>query len=345
VTAPTLDDLADAVAGRPTMTDVAVAAGVSLKTVSRVVNDEPGVRPETAALVREAIARLGFRRNDMARALRSGQRTRTLGLVIEDVSNPFYSAITRGVEEVARGQGMLVIAGSSDEDPQRERELLHLLWERRVDGLLVVPTGEDHHYLLPELRRGTRAVFIDRPPGGIDADVVLLDNTGGARAAVEHLLAHGHRRIAMVGDEATIFTAVERLRGYREALEEAAIPVDPALVRLGPHDVQAAESAVDALLVLADPPTAIFTGNNRITVGALRALARSKRPVALVGFDDLELAELLARPTTVVAYDAAEMGRQAGNLLVQRLGGDSSPPRRIVLPSSLIARGSGEVRP
>ena len=132
------------------MSDVAAVAGVSLKTVSRVVNAEAGVRPETATLVHEAIERLGFSRNAMAWALRRGRRSGMFGLVIEDVSNPFYSAITRGVEEVARRRGMLVIAGSSDEDPQRERELLHLLWERRVDGLLVVPTSDDHRYLLPE---------------------------------------------------------------------------------------------------------------------------------------------------------------------------------------------------
>ncbi len=330
---------------RPTMTDVAAAAGVSLKTVSRVVNDEPGVRPETAALVHEAIAQLGFRRNDMARALRRGQRSRTLGLVIEDVSNPFYSAITRGVEEVARKRGLLVIAGSSDEDPQRERDLVRLLCERRVDGVLVVPAGDDHRYLLPELHVDTRAVFIDRPPGNIDADVVLLDNVGGARSAVAHLLAHGHRRIAMVGDEPTIFTAVERLRGYREALVAAGLAVDDSLIRVGAHDAEAAEAATAELLSLPQPPTALFSGNNRITIGALRDLARNGRRVALVGFDDLELAEMLAVPATVVAYDAAELGRQAAELLVQRLAGDDRPPRRVVLPTTLIARGSGEVRP
>jgi LacI family transcriptional regulator, galactose operon repressor len=330
---------------RATMTDVANAAGVSLKTVSRVVNEEPGVRPETAALVHEAIAALGFSRNDMARALRRGQRSRTLGLVIEDVANPFYSAITRGVEEVARTRGMLVIAGSSDEDPERERELVHLLWERRVDGLLVVPAGDDHRYLLPELRLGTQAVFIDRPPGNIAADVVLLDNVGGARTAVEHLIAHGHRRIAMVGDDAGIFTSLERLRGYREALAGAGLAIDESLIRLGAHDTAAAEVAVEQLLSLAEPPTALFTGNNRITVGALRALARLDGGVALVGFDDVELAELLARPTTVAAYDAAALGRMAAELLAQRLAGDTRPPQRIVLPVTLIERGSGELRP
>ena len=326
------------------MTDVAGAAGVSLKTVSRVVNNEPGVRPETAALVQDAILRLGFRRNDMARALRRGQRSRTLGLIIEDVSNPFYSAIIRGVEEVATRRGWLVIAGSSDEDPARERELARLLCERRVDGLLLVPAGDDHQYLEPELRLGTRAVFIDRPPGRIDADVVLLDNVGGARRGVEHLLAHGHRRIAMVGDEATIFTAVERLRGYREALAEAGVGVDESLVRLGVHDIETAERATRELLTLPNPPTALFAGNNRITIGALRTLGRNGRRVALVGFDDLELAEVLAVPATVVAYDAAELGRRAAELLVERLAGDDGPPRRIVLPTTLVPRGSGEVR-
>lgn len=339
-----LDNVVVARRGRPTMTDVANAAGVSLKTVSRVVNEEPGVRPETAALVDDAIERLGFRRNDMARALRRGQRSRTLGLVIEDVSNPFYSAITRGVEEVARKRGLLVIAGSSDEDPDRERELIHMLCERRVDGLLVVPAGDDHRYLLRELELGTRAVFIDRPPGKLRADVVLLDNVGGARSAVDHLLAHGHRRIGMIGDEKTIFTAVERLRGYREALERAGIDVDDSLVRLGAHDAEAAESATRELLSLPKPPTALFAGNNRIAVGALRALSLNRKRVALVGFDDLELAELLALPATVVSYEPAELGREAAKLLARRLAGDERPPQRIVLPTALIARGSGEVR-
>src|SRR5712691_8481657 len=257
------------------MEDVAEAAQVSLKTVSRVVNDEPGVTPETAERVRDAIAKLGFRRNDMARALRRGQVSRTLGLVIEDVANPFYSAITRGVEEETRAHGFLVIAGSSDEDTERERVLVQLLCERRVDGLLVVPASSDHRYLLPELEHGTPVVFINRPPGRIQADVILLDSVGGARTAVEHLLAFGHRRIAIVADEQTISTAEERYRGYRRALAAGNVALDPELVRLGAHDAASAETAVRELLALRQPVTAIFTGNNRITIGALRALSGS----------------------------------------------------------------------
>jgi LacI family transcriptional regulator len=327
------------------MSDVAAAAGVSLKTVSRVVNEEPGVRRETAQVVLEAIEELGFRRNDLARALRHGRRSGLFGLVIEDVSNPFYSAIARGVEEVTRRRGFLAIAASSDEDGDRERHLVRLFCERRVDGLLMVPAGDDHRYMLPELRTGTRAVFIDRPAQKIDADVVMLDNVGGARAGVEHLLAHGHRRIGFVGDAAGIHTTAERLRGYRETLARAGLPWDPDLVRLGAHDAAAAERALEELLSLPEPPTAVFAGNNRITVGVLRLLGRNGFRFGLVGFDDLELGEMLARPVTVVAYDAAELGRRAAELLAERLAGDDSALQRVVLPTTLIARGSGEVKP
>ncbi|HEY6031744.1 MAG TPA: LacI family DNA-binding transcriptional regulator [Gaiellaceae bacterium] len=328
---------------RPTMTDVAAAAGVSLKTVSRVVNAEPGVTDETAARVREAIELLGFRRNYVARALRRGLRFRMLGLVIEDVGNPFYSAIARGVEEVTRERGLLLLTGSSDEDPARERELARVFCERRVDGLLVVPAGEDHRYLLPELRAGMHAVFIDRPPGNIEADAVLLDNVGGARQAADHLVGRGHRRIAMVVDHMAIFTQRERWRGFCDALAAAGAPIDDTLVRFGVHDTVAAEQATAELLSLASPPTAVFAANNRITIGVLRALAAHGSDLEVVGFDDVELAELLARPLTTVSYDTAELGRRAAELLAQRLEGDASPPQRVILPTTLLVRSAGEV--
>jgi LacI family transcriptional regulator len=331
---------------RPTMRDVARQAGVSLKTVSRVVNGETGVRPDTAEKVNAAIAALGFRRNDIARALRGGKRTRSLGLVIKDVANPFYSQIARGVEEVARTHDMLVISGCSDEDPARERHLIRSLCERRVDGLLVVPSGSDHRYLISEINMGTPAVFIDRPPeDALEADVVLIDNVGGARAAVAHLIEHGHRRIACLADLPGIFTARERRRGYDEALREHGVPVDESLVCLGQHDVAGAESAMAGLLALDDPPTAVFTGNNRLTVGALRAIQAAGTGTALVGFDDLELADMLATPVTVVAHQPAEMGRRAAGLLCRRMAGEDLPPQRVVLPTHLIVRGSGELPP
>jgi LacI family transcriptional regulator, galactose operon repressor len=326
---------------RPTMTDVAAAAGVSLKTVSRVVNAERGVTAKTEARVREAIEQLGFRRNYVARALRRGQRFRMLGLVIEDVANPFYSAIARGVEEVTRELNLLLITGSSDENPVRERELVQLFWERRIDGLLIVPAGDDHRYLSPELRLGLHAVFIDRPPGDIEADAVLLDNLGGAQAAAEYLLGRGHRRIAIVVDHMSIFTQRERWRGFCDALAAAGAPIEQHLVRFGVHDAATAEQVTEEVLSIGNPPTAIFAANNRIAIGVLRALATHgvDVDVDVVGFDDLELAELLAQPLTTVSYDAADLGRKAAELLAERLEGDERPPQRVVLPTMLVIRG------
>jgi LacI family transcriptional regulator len=316
---------------RPTMSDVAAEAGVSLKTVSRVVNSEQGVSPPTALRVQAAIERLGFRRNDSARALRRGQRFRMLGLVIEDLGNPFYSAIARGVEEATRERGQLVITGSSDEDPRRERELALLFCERRVDGLLIVPAGDDHRYLEPELRLGMHAVFIDRPPGQIEADAVLIDNAAGARAAAEHLRAHGHERLGAIVDDPAIFTARERCRGFCAAAPDA-------IVRTGAHDAETAERVAGELLALPEPPTGIFCGNNRITIGVLRALAAGGARAELVGFDDLELADLLSLRVSAVAYDPADLGRKATELLADRVDGDTGPPRHVILPTRLVAR-------
>jgi LacI family transcriptional regulator len=325
------------------MTDVAEAAGVSIKTVSRVVNGEPGVTPATTARVRDAIALIGFRRNYEAHALRRGQRLGMLGLVIEDVSNPFYSAIARGVEEATRERGQLLFMGSSDEDPERERELALLFCQRRIDGLLVVPAGDDHHYLLPELEAGLHVVFIDRPPANIDADAVLLDNAGGARLATDYLLSRGHMRIAMVVDEMAIFTQRERWRGFCDALAEAGHTIDDKLVRFGVHDAATAELVAAELLAFRGPPTAIFATNNRIATGVLRALAAHGSDVEVVGFDELELAELLVRPPSTISYDAADLGREAARLLTARLEGDRRPAQRIVLPTRLVVRGVEEV--
>ncbi|WP_436838819.1 LacI family DNA-binding transcriptional regulator [Nonomuraea cavernae] len=322
---------------RPTMKDVASAAGVALKTVSRVVNGEPGVNPATAKRVRDAIDRLGYSRNESARVLRRG-RTSTVGLVIEDVADPFYSALSRAVEDVAIRHGCLLLTGSSGEEPARERELVRTFCARRVDGLIVVPASGDHSYLRPELDAGTPAVFVDRPPGpGLDVDTVLSDNAGGARLATRHLIAHGHRRIAFLGDHPSIFTAARRLDGHRAALGRL---FDERLVSMRPPSLDTARADLDRMLALDRPPTALFTGNGRLTVTALRALGG--RPLALVGFDDFELADLLSPGVTVVAQDPGGMGRRAAELLFRRLSGDDGPSEHHELPVRLIPRGSGE---
>jgi LacI family transcriptional regulator len=328
---------------RPTMRDVAVLAGVSLKTVSRVINEEPGVAVATAARVSDAIDALGFQRNDLARSLRQGRSSSTLGLVIEDVANPFYSTIAQAVESAARERGYLLITTSCEEDPERERELVQALLRRRVDALLLVPASLGHEYL--ETAADTPVVFLDRPPVGIDADCVLLDNLGGARSAVEHLLAHGHERIAVIADPPELYTAAERLAGYREALAAAHVPVREELVRLGTHDARQAEAVMRELLALPPKrrPTALFAGNNRNAVGALRALRDADREIALVGFDDFELADLLG--VTVVRHDSQQMGARAAALAFERLDGAGHPTCRVVLPTELVVRGSGETLP
>jgi LacI family transcriptional regulator len=324
------------------MRDVARDAKVSLKTVSRVVNGEPGVRPALTTRVEAAIEELGFRPNEIASSLRRG-RAGAIGLVIEDLSNPFYAAIAGAVEQQAHDRGHALLIGSCEEDPVRERALVLRLLRRWVDALLIVPAGDDHRYLLAE-QAGTPMVFIDRPPRGLDADTVLVDNLGGARRAVAHLIAHGHRRIGFVGESASLFTAAERLTGYRDALTDAGLAFDDALVGVSAGD---AETGARALMALppARRPTALFCADNRHTVGALKALGDDARTVALVGFDDFELAGLLPVPVTVVRFDIAALGETAARLAYARVDGDGGLPSREIVPCELVPRGSGELRP
>lgn len=330
---------------RATMNDVARLAGVSLKTVSRVVNDEPGVHSATAARVHLAIERLGYRRNVGARNLRSGLSTGMIGVITEDIGNPFYSLLVRAVEAEARQHDRHVLSASSEEDARLEQDLVLEFCARQVEGLVIVPAGAWHGYLAPELHAGIKVVFADRPPGDIAVDTVLADNLGGMIAAVRHLAHHGHHRIAFFGDTPGIFTAEERLRGFQEGCVSAGLRCVDELVVMGPHDQRSIGAALDRVLHQPDPATALISGNNRIAVLTLRALAgRPDRP-ALLGFDDFELADLLDPPISVIAQDAAALGRSAAELLFARLAGDEGPPRRVIVPVRVIARGSGEIPP
>ena len=213
----------------------------------------------------------------------------------------------------------------------------------------MAPAGSDHSYLINELRAGLALVFIDRPPAFLDADTVVTANRDGARDGVRHLIDHGHRRIAYLGDLRTIATANERFAGYREALRQAAIAPDEALVRQGLHSIQTAEQAVIELCRLPRDraPTALFTSQNMVTVGAVKALRRIARQheIALVGFDDILLADLLEPGLTVIAQDPTAIGTAAAGLLFHRLDGDVSPTHLVVVPTRLVARGSGEIPP
>ncbi|HEX7265604.1 MAG TPA: LacI family DNA-binding transcriptional regulator [Candidatus Dormibacteraeota bacterium] len=330
------------------MKDVAALAKVSIKTVSRVVNGEAGVTPGLARRVMAASERLDYRHNLTASSLRrSDGRSATIGIVLEDVANPFSSALHRAIEDVAVQRGVLVLASSSDEDEARERRLVAAFASRRVDGLIIQPSSQDHSYLLTERKAGTAIVFVDRPPAFLDADTVLTDNAAGVRRGVRHLIAHGHRRIGYLGDLHTIATAAERHRGYVEELADHNIDVDERLVRLDLRGIEKSEAAATELLSSPEPPTALFTGQNLVTIGAFRVLRRMglHHRIALIGFDDILLADLLEPGITVIAQDPAAIGRAAAEILFRRLDGDRSPSEHRVVVSRMITRGSGEITP
>jgi len=328
---------------RPTMHDVARAAGVSPATVSRVVNNERYIREQTRAAVERAIAELGFQRNEAARSLRPGQTTDTVALIIEDVANPFWSAVTDGAEEVARRHQHMLVVASTRQSYDRERDLLRdLVLRRRVDGLLVVPTAHNQHELHAELSRWAPMVFIDRTPVGVPADAVVLDNLGGARGAVEHLLAQGHRRIAYVGGDPSVTTGARRLAGYKQALKRAGVGFDRSLVRLNVHTVADALATATGLLAESPAVDAVFADNNRMCVGVLQAVHEhpgGAGRVAVAGFDDIELAALLPEPVTLVTYDATAMGAHAAELLFARMNGADGPPRRSTHRTTRVTRG------
>ncbi|HZC39520.1 MAG TPA: LacI family DNA-binding transcriptional regulator [Streptosporangiaceae bacterium] len=331
---------------RPTMRDVAQAAGVSLMTVSRVVNGQPGVQPETAARVELAIRRLGYQRNNAARQLRrGGEPTQTIGVLVDDLANPFFAALARAVEDAARERGYVVLIGSSNDSLRREREVISAFCARQVDGLLVVPVAGSHRFLRDQLALGTKVVCADRPADGMAVDTVMVDNRQAARQAVRHLLDQGHRRIGYLGDREDIWTIRQRHAGFLAAFEDLGLVPEPSLIRLGLRDRASAAAAAGALGRLRDPPTALFASNNVTTMGAVDALYGQAGEMALVGFDEFALADKLVPPVTVVAQDPVAIGATAAQLLFSRIAGDTSPPREVMLLTRLVPRGSGEVVP
>lgn len=332
---------------RPTLADVAQEVGVSAKTVSRVLNEDGPVSARTREQVLAAVARLGFQPNLMARNIRVGGPDTTIGLVVPDLGNPFFGAVAASIEDTVRDRGLTLLMGSSADDPGREHDLTEKFLARRVSILMVVPSvGACHSHLKSHRHGGLPVVFLDRPAAGLAADSVVSSNRAGTHAGIAHLIAHGHRRIAFVGDlPVNLYTRRERLAGYRSALQEAGIAHDRALVA-NAHDQRGAAAVTAQLLALADPPTALFAGNNLVALGIVAELSRCKRKdVAVVGFDDVSLAEVLEPALTVVAQNPEEIGRTAATTALARLDGDRTRARMITVGTRLIVRGSGELSP
>ena len=330
-------------AGRATLADVARLADVSTKTVSRALSGGAHVDPETQARVERAAATLRFRPNTLARELRTGGVTTTVGFVIGDLTNPFYALAAAGVERVLAREGLTLMIAASDDESRLEPAVVSAMLERRIRGLLLVPIAADHSYLEGERQYGTPVVAVDRPLSNATSDSVVLDNRAGARAGVLALLDAGHTRVAFVGSADSLYTHHERMLGYRDALQARGLPVDPALIRTDSPDIASAAATMSALLDSATPPSAVFAGNNRATIGAMQGIRQRGAHIGLLGFDDFELAGFLG--VSVVAHQPERMGEVAAEIILRRMVDPMGLAEQVVLPTRLILRGSERTLP
>ena len=321
----------------PTMKDVAAAAGVGLKTVSRFVNGESNINPELRQRIAAAIEQLGYRRNLAAASIRPGWTSRVIGMITSDLANPYYSTLAHAVESVAWSAGYLLTTFSSEEDGERHDLAVERLIDQRVDALLVVPPRRPGKQWseLPGAR--PPVVFLDRPSVLDGAPCVLADNAGGSREAAFELARLGAQRIAFVGDSEELYTMSERLRGYRDGLAQAG-------VRPGPisHEAHSEEEAHEVVTALLEEGSAdaVFAANNRAAIGALHAVADAARRLPMIAFDDFEAAQVLRPRISVVSQDVVRMGALAAEIAIGILHGQPPFSDRTVLGTRLILRGS-----
>lgn len=330
-----------------TITDVARAAGVSTATVSRALSGPAAVSDGTRARVLASVQALGYRPNAIARSLRTDS-TQTLGLVISDVLNPFFTELARAVEDEARRLGYSLILGNADEDVARQDTYIELLLNRRVDGLLVTPAVEESPMVGAAVRRGTPVVFIDRAADGVAAPVVRADGSRATAELVAHLVRLGHRRIAIIAGPERTLTGRERLAAFRAALREHRVALPRGYVRHGDFRLASGVRCAERLLDMADPPSAIFAADNLMALGALQAIrrrgARIPDDVALASFDDLAWFEVIEPPLTAIAQPTARIGATAVQQLVELASG--RPARSQTFECRLIVRAScGEASP
>ncbi|MFB6286698.1 MAG: LacI family DNA-binding transcriptional regulator, partial [Candidatus Bipolaricaulia bacterium] len=329
----------------PTLKDVAQAAEVSVSTVSRVFNNPEKVHPDTRAQVQEAVDTLGYQPSRVARRLRlKDGKASLLGLVIPDIQNPFFADVTRGVEDVAQDNDYALILSNSDEDPDKQELAVDTLKTEDVDGVIVPPVDPNDPEVKRLLESDIAVVCVDRRMEDARVDTILSDNRKGAYEAVTHLIELGHRRIAFIGGVPRISTLTERREGYEQALRKHDLPVDSALIKDGEHRHERGKRHTEELLALDRPPTALFTGNNLTTLGALSALntagVRVPDEMALVGYDDVPWANALNPPPTVIDQPGYEIGRRAAEILLERLADRERAPTVVTLQPKMIVRES-----
>jgi LacI family transcriptional regulator/LacI family repressor for deo operon, udp, cdd, tsx, nupC, and nupG len=325
--------------------DVARRAKVNISTVSRTINQTGKIGSETQARVLKAMRELGYKPNRVARRLRTREGTsHLLGLIIPNIQNTFFADLARGVEDVAYKNNFAVLLCNYDEDEAKERFYLDVLQSESVDGIILPPIHETDPAVLQVVRNGIPVVCVDRSLSSGNLDKVEVDNHTGALKAVEHIISRGHKRIGLIGGPTDSSTGRERLRGYKDAHAQAGLAVKPDLVRFGNYKQESGQTLAHELLSLSDPPTALFVCNGLMTAGALEAIAahglKIPKQMAIVGFDDLPLADVFNPPLTVVRQPAYEVGKYAAELLLKRIEDAKRPATSLKLMPELIIRNS-----
>ncbi|MFI0445746.1 LacI family DNA-binding transcriptional regulator [Actinomadura sp. 6N118] len=321
--------------------DVARLAGVSVATVSRVLNDSAPVTPETRERVLAAVAELGYRPNAVARSLRT-DATRTIGLIIGDILNPFFTELARAVEDEARRLGYSVVIGNADERPERQDHYVRTLLEQRVDGLLLCPTAEITPLVQDAVRDGKPLLFLDRTLPGLDVPTVRADGAAAIGELVGHLRRLGHRRIAFISGPAFLSTGRERTAAFVAAMQDHGLPVRDEYLEAGDFQAASGRASAARLLDLPEPPAVIFAGDNLMALGALDEIrARGLTipgEVALASYDDLPWFTHVDPPITAIDQPVQDLGRRAVRGLVERIGGGAVEP--VVLSARLVVRRS-----
>lgn len=323
---------------------VASHAKVSISTVSRVINNVPLVDPKTRKRVEEAIRELNYVPNRVAQRLRSSVRKGLIGLVLPDIQNPFYVDVIRGVEAYAYQHNFAVMIGNFGQDEARQKLYLKIFKSEAVDGLIVAPSQGENQHILDAIAEGFSVVCIDRGLGDVDIDVVKVNNRKGAFTATEYLIELGHRRIAHIAGLSNIPTTTERVDGYQAAMDKHGVPIADELMRYSRSDYDSGAEIMQELLALAEPPTAVFTANNLLTLGALKTIHYNDLTVpddlSIIGFDDMYWSVSLNPPLTAVHQSGFDIGNKATELLIQRVGAETQHSTNVVFETTLIKRGS-----
>ena len=334
----------------PTIREVAKLAKVGVMTVSRVINNHPSVRPSTRKRVEAAIVQLGYRQNEAARLLKGG-RARIIGLIVPDLSDTFFASCAHTVQHLARASGYMTLVASSERDEELEVQEAELMASRQISGLLIVTSVHKGSERLRKLQSPDFPIVgFDRPIPGLETDAVLVENRSGAEGAVRHLVEHGHKRIACVGYDADVYTVNERVLGYLDAMRSAKLEADISLDMVSIEDVR---QWVASAMAKPDRPTAVFSLNHRTSSFLLQALSEKKVKVpgeiAMVGFDDFELASVVTPALTTVSQSPVDLARRAMALLIERIRRSKNAAQesaaKIMLPTQLIIRESCGAHP